>query len=113
MQLSIIRSTPDSAAEPTTLILVGSIDLMTHQALLEAGKQSMAGSPHGVCIDAGAVDFIDSVGISALIELEQTARRRGVPLSIVRPSARVQRVLDLVGLRIGESTGLAAQGAPA
>lgn len=114
MQLSIIRSTPDSSAEPTTLHLVGSIDFVTQHAFVQAGEEALAAAPDsGIHIDAGGVDFIDSVGVSAFIELDRVARRRGVPFVIVRQSDRLERVLDLVGLKIGADMGLVAQHASA
>ena len=110
MQLSIMRSAPTSSDEPTTLQLVGSIDLATRDTFLEAGEKCLAESPGGLRIDAGGVDFVDSVGISALIDLEQMARRKGIPFTITRQSPRLQRVLTLVGLR-AEDSGLLPQAA--
>lgn len=106
MQLSILRPTPPTKDDPITLQLVGSVDLATRAAFVEAGERSLAESPAGLCIDAGGVDFVDSVGISALIELEQLARRRGIPFKITRQSPRLERVLSMAGLSVTESSGL-------
>jgi anti-anti-sigma factor len=106
MQLSIIRPKPVSDEEPITLQLVGSIDLATRDVFLEEGEKALASRPPGLHIDAGGVDFVDSVGISALIDLEQMARTKGVPFSIGRQSPRLERVLNLAGLHVEPSAGL-------
>jgi len=97
MQLSIMRTMPATPDGPVELSLVGSIDLGTRQALLDAAAEALT-LAKGLVIDAGAVDFVDSTGISALIELRQMAERQGATVALSRQSPQLQRVLELVGI---------------
>ena len=51
-----------------------------------------------VAVDLGAVSYIDSSGIAALVEGFQAARGRGVTFELVNPSAPVLAVLRLARL---------------
>lgn len=97
MQLSIMRSA--SAEEPDTveLRLVGSIDLSTRQTLLDATAEALE-SATTLLIDAGGVDFVDSVGLGALITISQRAAQAGARFVITRQSATLERVVTFAGL---------------
>lgn len=97
MQLSIMRTNPAAAGDPVEFRIVGSIDLGTRQALLDAVAEALTVA-QVVEIDAGGIDFVDSTGISALIELGQAAERQGAKIALTRQSPQLRRVLDLVGV---------------
>ena len=52
-----------------------------------------------VIIDLGAVGFMDSSGLRALLEARRLCTDAGRGFSIARPSDAVQRVLELVDLQ--------------
>lgn len=81
----------------STLILVGSIDLVTRQALVDEGTAVLQDG-EGLTLDLGEVDFMDSVGIGALVELSKAAASQGQPFVVGERSARVRRVLEATGL---------------
>lgn len=95
MELTITRR--DDDAGNATLSLTGSIDLVTRQAMYDAGMDVL---DHGgsLTLDMTDVDFIDSTGIGALVELTKAAASRGTRLSVSGRSARVDRVLEVTGL---------------
>jgi anti-anti-sigma factor len=55
-------------------------------------------APVGIKIDLSAVDFIDSVGIGALVGCFHTAAASGVALTVVNPTTYVHRILYISGL---------------
>ena len=79
------------------LALVGSIDLVSRGQLVDAGMEVL-GESDSLTLDMQGVDFMDSVGIGALIELSKAASARGGSFVITEPSPRVQRILAVTGL---------------
>jgi anti-sigma B factor antagonist len=49
-------------------------------------------------LDLSRLRFIDSTGIGVLLRVEETARERGVALSIVPAPPEVQRVFEVTGV---------------
>ena len=95
MELKISRSTDEAGRD--TVVLQGSIDLVTRQSLLDEGHAILERGD-GLTLDMAGVDFIDSTGIGALVELARAAETRGSGVTISRSSARVTRVLEFSGL---------------
>lgn len=96
MKLTIIRAvSPDGGH--VSLRLAGSIDLVSRDMLLQVGREMLDTEPV-LALDLGEVDFIDSVGIGALIELAHAAEGQQKRLVVSPRSARVDRVLEAVGL---------------
>jgi len=95
MELTINRSKDEAGRD--TLVLDGSIDLVTRQMLLDEGLAVIERGEE-LALDMAEVDFIDSTGIGALVELARAAKARGSGVQISRSSARVARVLEFSGL---------------
>lgn len=94
MELLITRQVDEGT---TTLVLTGSIDLVTRDALHQAGLEVIEAG-QALVFDMMGVEFIDSTGIGTLVELQMAARAAGVEASISRRSARVERILEITGL---------------
>jgi anti-anti-sigma factor len=90
MELTIVRAGSELTPE-------GSIDLVTRQQLVDAGLEVL-GEHQSLTLNMKAVDFMDSVGIGALIELSKKASSMGAPFAVVEPSRPVERVLAVTGL---------------
>jgi anti-anti-sigma factor len=58
---------------------------------------------HAVVLDLAEVTFIDSTGLSALMDAHFASDRNGWVFSVRRPSAAVRRVVELAG--VGEVLG--------
>ena len=97
MQLSIMRSASTESPGTVELRLVGSIDLSTRQTLLDATAEALR-SATSLLIDAGGVDFVDSVGLGALITMSQLAENAGARFVITRQSRTLERVVTFAGL---------------
>lgn len=52
-----------------------------------------------VAVDMSEVEFVDSAAISTLIKALKAYRARGTDLILMNPSAPVQKMLEITGLR--------------
>jgi anti-sigma B factor antagonist len=90
----------------------GEIDASTGHILGESiSDLSLADSDRPLAIDVGDVDFIDSSGLQALINLARDAGKVGVGIALQRPSPSVARLLSITGL--GDLFGMNVEGDPA
>jgi len=76
------------------LRLCGEFDL----AMVPSVRSRLAGIRGGVALDCAAVTFMDSAGISLLIELHHACITRGAKLTVVNPPRCVTRLLALTGV---------------
>jgi len=81
------------------IVLAGEFDLGGLAAFTDAFLALLQEGPAQVGIDAGAVRFIDSSGVKALIQAHHHARTAGSELRIVAVSDAVRRVLTLAGVQ--------------
>ncbi|HEX2902161.1 MAG TPA: STAS domain-containing protein [Jatrophihabitans sp.] len=96
MDLTIIRETEPSGA--VRLRLSGAIDLASKDGLLETAKSALAAAPQ-LLLNLSDVRFMDSTGISVLIDLAHEAEDHGKSFAVEEPSSRVQRILAVTGLQ--------------
>ncbi|SFC68635.1 anti-anti-sigma factor [Nocardioides terrae] len=75
----------------------GSVDLVSRQQLVDAGREVLA-EHQSLTLNMKAVDFMDSVGLGALIELAKLASAAGGSLAVIEPSRSVHRLLTVTGL---------------
>jgi len=90
MELSIVRAGSELTPE-------GSIDLVSRQQLVDAGLEVLR-EHRSLTLNMKAVDFMDSVGIGALVELAKRAAALGGSFAVIEPSTPVQRLLAVTGL---------------
>jgi anti-anti-sigma factor len=99
VSLSIVRRTlPDGVVE---IAPRGEIDVDTAHEVREAVAAVLArpqARPTRIHLNMRLVNFVDSVGISALVGGFQTAEVSGVKLVITEPSRLVHRQLWVTGL---------------
>jgi len=89
----------DAQAQPTQVIeVVGRLDSANAQRLLRVAESALARGVQHLALDLSGVQFINSAGLRALVELAGRAARRRRGLSVLNPSERVEAVLALVGL---------------
>lgn len=99
----------DVQAQPGQVLLVlhGELDLGTEVQLRNVAMAQLAAQhPATLRLDLADITFLDSSGISALLDLREQASNRGTDLEIVAVSHRAARVLTIVGL--AEHLGIAA-----
>lgn len=96
MKLAITQTSFANLGGPIELHLDGSICFFTRQALLDAARAAIFTCPR-VTIDAAGVDFVDSTGICALLDIVRLAQHEGATLELTPRSRQLQYVLDRYG----------------
>ena len=80
--------------------LSGELDMSTAASVEERLMELEQGaSLEGVVLDLRDVRFIDSTGLSLLINADRRARRAGWRVTIVSGSGAPRRILDTTGLK--------------
>jgi anti-sigma B factor antagonist len=81
------------------LRLAGALDLSSRDRLLDTAATVLAeGKPSGLVLDLGRVNFFDSSGIGAVVQLAGDAEDAGIGFALQRPHDRVLQVLEIAGL---------------
>ncbi len=80
------------------LSVEGEFDLAVVDEFLEWALPCL-GRADAIEIDLGAVSFIDSSGLGALVRVRNEAADKGKSLSLVNPSPATHRLLELTGLQ--------------
>ena len=80
------------------LQLAGALDVLTAREDLERILAEAGQDGDRVELDLGGVEFIDSSGVSMLIEVRSQFGSVGRALVVVNPSKTVLRLLELTGL---------------
>jgi len=86
---------PDGRA---TLSLSGEVDIAAVDELLDAARSCLDRADHVIVLDLGAVTFIDSSGLGALVRVRNLAAERDLAVELVHVPRSVQRLFDLTGL---------------
>lgn len=91
------RLTAVPNGDSRTLVVTGDVDLERAPELIELGTAGLD-EAQTLVIDLGAVTFMDSTGLGALITLRNAAEVQGKRLVLDSVAPRVQRLLDLTNL---------------
>lgn len=94
--MNSFRATVTDRGDHVLLTLVGDVDLSANTALT-AQLTTLVAVGHAVLVDCSGVTFLDSMGLSALIEGLRAAEAAGLGLELAGPSDPVLRVLELSG----------------
>jgi len=90
-EVSARMTAPDGAVMVT---IVGELDL----ALRPAFEEAVAATTGDVVVDMGQVTFLDSAGITVLVEARRAALERGSTMRVAPASDVVMRILEITGL---------------
>ena len=83
----------------TILVLHGELDMETESRLRDVAMAQLGVSELAkLGLDLADITFLDSSGISVLVDLRNQANDRGIDLKILAISQRAARVLTIVGL---------------
>jgi anti-sigma B factor antagonist len=75
----------------------GDVDLVTSQELRQVLEDAVRVNPH-VEVDLTGLTFIDSSGLSALVEGHRAAQEAGGVVVLRNPTAMLRRLLDITRL---------------
>jgi len=82
-----------------TITCTGEIDLSTSDMLAEALSWAFTADLEELRVDLRGVTFLDSTGISALVQALRRCDRLGKPMSVsVQPGGLPERVLGMAGV---------------
>ena len=86
----------------------GDIDLASARELLSEVLKGVSTAVHGVVLDMSGVRYLDSTGVSMLLDLHRSLDARRQRLSVVLPkSSHLWRLFEITGLpsilRIGST----------
>jgi anti-sigma B factor antagonist len=76
----------------------GEIDLVTAHRLEEAGAAALDEGAHDLWIDISDVEFIDSTGIHALLQIRSRVEALNRRLAVICPVGPIRRAFALTGL---------------
>lgn len=94
-----LRVEVGSAGAWLTVHLAGEMDIATAPALIdEVEKLIAAKDQSSIALETSQLTFCDSSGLNALIRVWKQARSAGVELVILRPHARLGRLLSMTGM---------------
>lgn len=96
---SPIPSDPTVEWRDGVAYLSGEIDVANASEIVSALRDRVGtAGGGGLTIDMSAVEFLDSSGIRALVELQRMLLDASSRLTVRDPSSAVERVLDLAGV---------------
>ncbi|MEU8096421.1 STAS domain-containing protein [Streptomyces rubiginosohelvolus] len=86
-------------ADHLHLSLLGDLDRDTSHEVLSTAAAVLAnrGRTQNLSIDCHRLDFVDSLGLAALLEIHRDAALLGVAVRLTRTRARLERLLHLTG----------------
>jgi anti-anti-sigma factor len=78
-------------------VLHGELDIATAPELVDMLAR-LRHHGHAVTVDLAEVTFMDSTGLTTLMDAHKQARSNGWSFSVKRPSPPVRRVFELAGV---------------
>lgn len=81
-----------------TVLVSGEIDITNADELAETLTHATSGAPVDLVVDLAGVTFFGSAGVRCLVQVNSWARDAGVSFRVARPSAIVERVVELTGV---------------
>lgn len=85
------------ADEVLVIALSGYLDAHTVADFDKRTEEIMAAGTHRIVLDLSQLNYISSAGIGALMGLSQRLKKRGGDLVLLQPTAKVHKILDLLG----------------
>jgi anti-sigma B factor antagonist len=97
-----------TACSPTSpehdIRLEGEIDMAVEQALADTVTLFEACEHRDVCVDASALEFIDSTGLTMLARLARLARDRGGAVRVTAAPHQLERMVEMTKLPVEVDT---------
>lgn len=82
----------------TVLRVAGELDLETAPTLRHRLHEAIAECPDALVVDLGGLVFLDSTGISVLVDGLKQTERKGGRFLLRAPTPPIRRVLEITGL---------------
>jgi anti-anti-sigma factor len=93
-----LRLELSEGARSARIALYGEFDIASAADASRALQELLTHDLDAVIVDLSGLDFMDSTGVKFLVDGRETARARGVKLSLVPGGEPVKRVLTVSGI---------------
>ena len=80
------------------LSLNGRLDSTTAPAFIQIATEQMAAGYGRLVIDLKKVDYLNSAGVEALVQVTQHSRQQGGDLRIANVRGQIKKVINLAGI---------------
>lgn len=94
----MLSTVVERGEERTTIRLDGELDSETATVFRDCVADVLLTAPAGVDVDLSKVEFVDSVGVGALVGAMKAAGVCDAPMRLVTPAEPVRRLLEITGL---------------
>jgi anti-sigma B factor antagonist len=98
MDQGLLRADVTDAGAWTLVSLAGEVDVSSVDVLRDALHDAIAREPALVVVDGAALTYLDSTGISCLVDARRDAQRRQATLVVRGTTGIVRRVLVVTGV---------------
>jgi anti-sigma B factor antagonist len=87
-----------SEGAASVLTLSGELDLASSPTLEQELDRALEAGTNQLIVDLRKLEFMDSTGLSVLVNAHQRVEQAGMQFGVVKGSAQVQRLLSLTGV---------------
>jgi anti-sigma B factor antagonist len=95
----LVEAQVEHIGEAVRLAVTGEIDLATADQLRSAGLRVLKDPAcKALILNLSGVEFMDSTGLSVLVDLRNATRPEQAPIQLEDPSARVSELLSLTAM---------------
>jgi anti-sigma B factor antagonist len=92
------RVDSEAQAGLLTVSVIGELDQSTAPGLREVLAPSLEDPTDPILVDLSGCEFIDSTGLSLLVEAKRRLEANQMPFGVCCPDADVRRLLELTGI---------------
>lgn len=78
--------------------LQGDLDAVQAQKIVAALSASLDMQPGDIVLDCKQLDFLDSMGLGALVKVRKLAEEKGHTVRLLRMKPRIQKLFVITGL---------------
>jgi anti-anti-sigma factor len=97
-QPDVLRVEVHRSASEAILVLGGEFDVTGTGTFWTRVSEALAASPQSITIDAAGIEFMDSLGLQALMRAREAATDAGVAFRVSEASPAFRRVVELGGV---------------
>jgi anti-anti-sigma factor len=95
--LEVAQRPLDQVQDASVLSLTGYLDAHTVAEFDKRADEVISAGSTRLVLDMQDLNYISSAGIGALMSLSQRLRKDGGDLVLLQPTAKVHKILDLLG----------------
>ncbi len=98
LDMDKLQLTAEQSGHGTILHLEGYLNQTGGEVLERAAKDALAASPSALFLDFAATSLVNSIGISSLLVVIATARKKQVPIELIHVPTDIADLFTLLGI---------------